>query len=78
MAHIISTQQLKGRQKGIIIQVKPPGPSTSPVVEKTQKNLSERKPRYSISYYATSNPPLLQPRIPGLTQSSEMSNNAAL
>ena len=39
MARIISKQQLKGRQKGIIIQVKPPGPSTSPsaVVEKTQE-----------------------------------------
>lgn len=59
MARIISKRRLKGRQKGIIIQVKPPGPSTSPVVEKTQENLSERKLRYSISYYATSNPPLL-------------------
>lgn len=61
MARIISKQQLKGRQKGIIIQVKPPGPSTSPsaTVEKTQKNLSECKLRYSNSYYAMSNPPLL-------------------
>lgn len=59
MARIIRQQQLNGRQKGIIIQVKPPGPSTSPAVEKTQKNPSEREPRYSSSYYTTSNPPLL-------------------
>lgn len=59
MALIISKQQLKGRQKGIIIQVKPSGPSTSPIVEKTQENLSECKLRYSISCYTTTNPPLL-------------------
>lgn len=47
MADIISKQQLKGRQKGIVIQVKLPGPSTSPTatVEKTQKSLSKRKQR---------------------------------